>query len=427
MSQLQTFQPHCRFCAAVLRHTFVDLGMSPLAESWVKPADANKMEPFYPLHVYVCERCFLVQLEEFESPDHIFSDYAYFSSYSESWLRHAKTYTEMAVQRFHLDRDSQVIEIASNDGYLLRNFVDKQIPTLGIEPAANVAKVAVEKGIPTLVKFFGEKTAREVVSDGRQADLIIGNNVLAHVPDLNDFVKGLKILLKPGGTITMEFPHLLQLIGKNEFDTIYHEHFSYLSFITVEKVFAAHGLALYDVEELMSHGGSLRIYARHVEDSSKPMSQRAIELKAREEAAGFTKLESYLTFTEKVQETKRKLLEFLIGAKRAGKSVVAYGAAAKGVTLLNYCGVRSDFIDYAVDVSPHKQGHFMPGVRIPIFHPDRIQETRPDYVLILPWNLKDEIIRQMAGIGEWGGEFVVPIPAVMFYSASREQQKSAQL
>ncbi len=288
----------CRFCATALRHTFVDLGMSPLAESWVKPAQLNHMEPFFPLHVYVCERCFLVQLEEFESPDHIFSDYAYFSSYSESWLRHAKDYVEMAVQRFHLDRDSQVVEIASNDGYLLRNFVDKHIPALGIEPAANVAKVAVEKGVPTRVRFFGEQAARELVSERTQADLIIGNNVLAHVPDLNDFVKGLKILLAPRGTITMEFPHLLQLIAKNEFDTIYHEHFSYLSFITVESVFAAHGLALYDVEELATHGGSLRIYARHVEDSSKPMSQRATDLKAREEAAGFTRLETYLSFTE---------------------------------------------------------------------------------------------------------------------------------
>ena len=427
MSQTQTIQPQCRFCAAVLRHTFVDLGMSPLAESWVKPADANKMEPFYPLHVYVCERCFLVQLEEFESPDHIFSDYAYFSSYSESWLRHAKAYVDMAVQRFHLDRDSQVVEIASNDGYLLRNFVDKHIPVLGIEPAANVARVAVEKGIPTRVRFFGEEAARELVSEQMQADLIIGNNVLAHVPDLNDFVGGLKILLKPSGTITMEFPHLLQLIAKNEFDTIYHEHFSYLSFMTVESVFAAHGLALYDVEELASHGGSLRIYARHVEDVSKAVTQRAVDLKAREETAGFNRLETYLSFTENVQETKRKLLEFLIEAKRAGKSVAAYGAAAKGVTLLNYCGVRTDFIDYAVDLSPHKQGRYMPGVRIPIFHPDRISETRPDYVLILVWNLKNEIMHQMAGIGEWGGQFVVPIPEVMFYAASREQQKAAQL
>jgi SAM-dependent methyltransferase len=333
----------------------------------------------------------------------------------------------MAVQRFHLGRDSQVIEIASNDGYLLRNFVDKHIPALGIEPAANVAKVAVEKGIPTRVSFFGEQTARELVSERTQADLIIGNNVLAHVPDLNDFVKGLKILLKPQGTITMEFPHLLQLIAKNEFDTIYHEHFSYLSFITVESVFAAHGLSLYDVEELPSHGGSLRIYARHVDDSSKAVSQAAKELKAREETAGITRLETYLSFTEKVRETKRKLLEFLIRAKREGKTVVAYGAAAKGVTLLNYCGVRTDFIDYAVDLSPHKQDHFMPGVRIPIFHPDKIKETKPDYVMILPWNLTHEIMCQMACIGDWGGQFVVPIPMVNVCSPAQQAKRAAQV
>jgi 2-polyprenyl-3-methyl-5-hydroxy-6-metoxy-1,4-benzoquinol methylase len=408
-------QSVCRFCGTALRHTFVDLGMSPLAESWLKPSQLNQMEPFYPLHVYVCERCFLVQLEEFESPEHIFSDYAYFSSYSESWLQHAKAYVDMAVQRFALNDASQVVEIASNDGYLLRNFVRKGIKVLGIDPAANVAKVAVERGIPTRVKFFGEETARQLVSEGTQADLIVGNNVLAHVPHLNDFVEGLKILLKSEGVITMEFPHLMQLMAKNEFDTIYHEHFSYLSFTTVEHVFAAHGLALYDVEELPTHGGSLRIYARHSEDAAKPISQHAKELKAREEAAGFSRLGTYLSFSEQVKETKRKLLEFLIRAKREGESVAAYGAAAKGVTLLNYCGVRCDFIDYAVDLSPHKQGYFMPGVHIPIFPPAKIKETKPDYVLILPWNLKDEIMRQMACIGEWGGKFVVPIPEVTVY------------
>jgi 2-polyprenyl-3-methyl-5-hydroxy-6-metoxy-1,4-benzoquinol methylase len=406
----------CRFCGAALRHTFVDLGMSPLAESWLKPSQLNRMEPFYPLHVYVCERCFLVQLEEFESPEDIFSDYAYFSSYSETWLQHAKTYVDMAIDRFGLNEGSRVVEIASNDGYLLGNFVDKGINVLGVEPAANVAKVAVERGIPTRVKFFGEETARQLVAEGRRADLIVGNNVLAHVPKLNDFVAGLKILLKPRGTITMEFPHLMQLMAKNEFDTIYHEHFSYLSFATVEQVFAAHGLALYDVEELPTHGGSLRIYARHTEDISKAASERARKLKTREEAAGFTRLETYLSFSERVKETKRKLLDFLIRIKREGKSIAAYGAAAKGVTLLNYCGVRSDFIDYAVDLSPHKQGHFMPGIHIPIFHPDKIKETKPDYVLILPWNLKDEIMDQMACIGEWGGKFVVPIPEVTVHA-----------
>jgi hypothetical protein len=322
----------------------------------------------------------------------------------------------MAIERLGLNARSQVVEIASNDGYLLRNFVGKGIKVLGVEPAANVAKVAVERGIPTLVKFFGEKTARELVAEGTQADLIVGNNVLAHVPHLNDFVEGLKILLKPMGTITMEFPHLMQLIARNEFDTIYHEHFSYLSFTTVENVFAAHGLALYDVEELPTHGGSLRIYARHVEDISKTISPHAKELKAREEAAGFTRLETYLSFSERAKETKRKLLDFLIRIKREGKSIAAYGAPAKGVTLLNYCGVRTDYIDYAVDLSPHKQGYFMPGVHIPVFHPDKIKETKPDFVIILPWNLKDEIMQQMACIGEWGGKFVVPIPEVTVYN-----------
>jgi len=414
----ETIEARCRFCEAPLRHTFVDLGMSPLAESWIKPSQLNRMEPFYPLHVYVCEHCFLVQLEEFESPHHIFSDYAYFSSYSESWLQHAKAYVEMAVRRFQLSPSSQVVELASNDGYLLRNFVDKNIPALGVEPAANVAKVAVEKGIPTVVRFFGEETARELVAAGTRADLLLGNNVLAHVPGLNDFVGGMKILLAPQGTITMEFPHLLELIDNNQFDTIYHEHFSYLSFSTVEKVFSAHGLTLYDVEQLPTHGGSLRIYARHTEDSSKPISGAAIALRAREKAAGFDRLETYLSFGERAKETKRKLLDFLIQAKREGKSIAAYGAAAKGVTLLNYCGVRSDFIDYAVDLSPYKQGHAMPGIHIPIFHPNKIKETQPDYVLILPWNLKDEVMRQIAYIGEWGGRFVVPIPEVTVYSAA---------
>jgi len=407
----------CRFCGSDLQYTFVDLGMSPLAESWLTATELNHMERFYPLHVYVCERCFLVQLEEFETPDHIFSEYAYFSSYSNSWLEHAKTYVEMVITRFGLNGASEVVEIASNDGYLLRNFLPKGIKVLGIEPAANVAKVAVENGIPTLVKFFGALTARQLVAGGTRADLIIGNNVLAQVPALNDFVDGMKILLKDKGSITMEFPHLLQLVEKNEFDTIYHEHFSYFSFTTVESVFAAHGLTVYDVEELSTHGGSLRIYARHTEDGSRPISRRARELKAREEAAGFTQLETYLSFAEKAKETKRKLLEFLIRAKRTGKSIAAYGAAAKGVTLLNYCGVRSDFIDYAVDISPHKQGHFMPGIHLPIFHPDKIKQTKPDYVIILPWNIKDEIMRQMTCISEWGGQFVVPIPEVALYAA----------
>jgi len=389
--------------------------MSPLANSYVKPSQLNQMEPFYPLHVYVCECCFLVQLEEFESPEHIFSNYAYFSSYSDTWLQHARAYTDMIVTRCGLNVESQVVEIGSNDGYLLQYFVQKGIPVCGVEPASNVAEVAIKKGIPTRVKFFGEETARELVAEGRQADLLLGNNVLAHVPDLNYFVRGMKILLKPEGVITVEFPHLMRLMAENQFDTIYHEHFSYFSLITVEKVFTKQGLTLFDVEELPTHGGSLRIYARHAEDTSKPIDQRVTDLIAKEEAAGFTRLEHYLSFAEKVKETKRKLLTFLIAAKAEGKSIVGYGAAAKGNTLLNFCGVRSDMIDYTVDRSPHKQGHFLPGTHIPIYHPDKIKETKPDYLLILPWNLKDEIMSQMSAIRTWGGQFVVPIPEVRVY------------
>lgn len=405
----------CRFCSTELRHTFVDLGMSPPCESYRKPEQLNAMEPFYPLHVYVCEQCFLVQLQEYISPENIFSEYAYFSSYSDTWLQHAKNYTEMAVARFQLNKHTQVVEIASNDGYLLQYFVEKGIPAMGIEPAANVAEVATQKGILTLVKFFGQKTAHEQAAKGQQADLLIGNNVLAHVPDLNDFVKGMRILLKPRGVITMEFPHLMRLVEENQFDTIYHEHFSYFSFITVEKVFATHGLTIFDVEELPSHGGSLRIYARHVEDSSKPISQKVAELRAREQEAGFTRLEQYFSFSEQVKHTKRKLLSFLLEVKQEGKSIAGYGAPGKGNTLLNYCGIRTDFLDYTVDRNSYKQGNFLPGTHIPIFHPDKIKETKPDYVLILPWNLKEEIITQMEFIQEWGGKFVVPIPTVKVY------------
>ena len=400
----------------MLEHTVVDLGMSPLCESYVKPEQRTQMERFYPLHVYVCDRCFLVQLQEYVSPDHIFSDYAYFSSYSDSWLQHAKAYTEKMVERFKLDGQSQVVEIASNDGYLLQYFVSQGIPVLGIEPAANVAEVAKEKGISTVVKFFGQKTADELASLGKRADLLLGNNVLAHVPDINDFVKGMKILLNPKGVITMEFPHLMRLMEENQFDTIYHEHFSYLSLLTVEKIFDTHGLTIFDVEELSTHGGSLRIYARHSEDTSKPISQQVKELKAREETAGFTHLDIYFAFADKVKETKFKLLDFLITAKREGKSIAGYGAPGKGNTLLNYCGIRTDFLDYTVDRSPYKQGLLLPGTHIPIFHPDKIKETKPDYLLILPWNLKNEIIAQMSYIRDWGGQFVVPIPEVYVYS-----------
>ncbi|MEH2005133.1 class I SAM-dependent methyltransferase [Nostoc sp.] len=407
---------NCQFCETELHHTFVDLGMSPPCESYRSLKQLNEVESFYPLHVYVCEKCFLVQLQEYISPENIFSDYAYFSYYSDSWLEHAKNYVDLVVETFQLNQESQVIEIASNDGYLLQYFVAKSIPVLGIEPAVNIAEVAIKKGIPTVVKFFGQQTYQEQVAKGKQADLLLGNNVLAHTPYLNDFVKGMKIILKPHGVITMEFPHLMRLIEENQFDTIYHEHFSYFSFLTVEKIFAAHGLTIFDVEELTTHGGSLRIYARHNEDYSKPVSQQVSELKYREDAAGFMQLEYYFSFGEQVKETKRKLLDFLIKVKREGKSIVGYGAPGKGNTLLNYCGIRTDFLDYTVDRNPYKQGQFLPGTHIPIFHPDKIAETKPDYVLILPWNLKTEIITQITYIRDWGGQFVVPIPEVNIYS-----------
>ena len=402
----------CRFCGTMLRHTFVDLGMSPLCQTHIDPHRLNHMEPFYPLHVWVCHECFLVQLEEYVSPTEIFADYAYFSSYSDSWVAHAKRYVDAVSARFGLDSSKKVMEIASNDGYLLQHFVVKGVPALGIEPAANVAKAAVEKGIPTVVKFFGIETAREILAEHGPADLLLGNNVLAHVPDINDFVGGMKVLLRMGGIVTMEFPHLFRLMAENQFDTIYHEHFSYLSFYSVERVFAANGLTLFDVEELPTHGGSLRIYARHAEDAGKPVSARATGLRERELHDRVNRLETYSSFAEQVKETKRAILEFLIGAKRAGKMVAGYGAPGKGNTLLNYCGIRQDFIDYTVDRSPYKQGKFTPGTRIPIYRPDKIRETRPDYVFILPWNLKEEITGQLAYIREWGGKFVVPIPAL---------------
>lgn len=404
--------PWCRFCGTMLRNTLVDLGMSPLCESYLSAGQLNQMEPFYPLHVYVCERCYLAQIEEYVSPEAIFTEYAYFSSYADSWLRHAKAYTDLMVERFGIGPDSLVVELASNDGYLLQYFVEKGIPVLGIEPARNVAKVALEKGIRTLIEFFGEKTAERLVSEGKSGDLILGNNVLAQVPALNDFVRGMKVLLKPKGVITMEFPHLVRLMGENQFDTIYHEHFSYFSFIAAERIFTGHGLVLFDVEELPTHGGSLRIYARHAEDATKPMSARANALRESEEAAGLRQMRTYSAFSENVKETKRKLLEFFIQAKREGKTICGYGAPGKGNTLLNYCGIRTDFLDYTVDRNPYKHGKYTPGTHIPIFPPDRIRETRPDYLFILPWNFKDEIIQQMSYIRDWGGKFVIPIPEV---------------
>ena len=403
---------NCRFCETPLRYTFADLGMSPLSNSYLKPEDLQKMEPFYPLHVYICENCYLVQLPEFQSPEKIFRDYAYFSSYSETWLNHAKVYAQLMIDRFGFTTKSHVIEIASNDGYLLRYFKEKNIPVLGVEPAHNVAQVATAAGIPTMVKFFSVETAKELVNEGKQADLLVGNNVLAHVPDLNDFVEGMKIVLKPRGVITMEFPHLMRLMEENQFDTIYHEHFSYFSLITVEKVFNAHGLTLFDVEELSTHGGSLRIYACHTEDTSKPIDKRISELRDREKNAGFRNMDHYLSFADRVRETKRNILDFLIRVKREKKSIVGYGAPAKGNTLLNYCGVSTDFIDYTVDRNPHKQGHYLPGSHIPIYSPDKIKETKPDYLLILPWNLKEEIMGQMSHVRDWGCKFLLLIPDV---------------
>lgn len=400
----------CRFCRNSLRHTFCDLGQSPLSNSYLKREDLLKQEFFYPLHAYVCDECFLVQLEEFQSPEKIFDDYAYFSSYSESWLKHAKNYVNEISQRFGINSSQLVIEIASNDGYLLRFFKEKHIPVLGIEPASNVAAVSQSLGIPTLVKFFGVKTAQELVKEGKQADLLLGNNVLAHVPDLNDFVKGMKIALKTKGLITMEFPHLLRLIEEKQFDTIYHEHFSYFSFFTVEKIFAKHGLTLFDVEELPTHGGSLRIYAKHADDSSKPVSKRVENLKKHELNEGLNQISTYQGFQNKITLIKENLLNFLKESQRQGKTVVAYGAPAKGNTLLNYCGINTESLAYTVDRSPHKQGRYLPGTHIPIIEPESISRTKPDFLLILPWNLKDEIMQQMAGIREWGGKFVIPIP-----------------
>jgi SAM-dependent methyltransferase len=403
----------CRFCATPLEHVFADLGMSPLANSYVTPEQANAMEPFYPLRVFVCSSCHLVQLEEFETPDHIFSDYAYFSSYSSSWLDHSRRYVETMIERFGLDASSHVVELASNDGYLLQYFHERRIPVLGIEPAANVARVALQKGIPTLVEFFGRELATTLAPQS-SADLLLGNNVLAHVPDLNDFVGGMKILLKPGGVITMEFPHLMRLVEYNQFDTIYHEHFSYFSFLTVRRVFEAHGLRLFDVDELPTHGGSLRIYGCHADDESKPETAAAVELIERERGAGLDDLETYKLYAKRVEEDKRDILSFLIELKRQGLTIVGYGAPAKGNTLLNYCGIRTDFIDYTVDLNPHKQGHLLPGSHIPIRAPETMRETKPDVVLILPWNLRDEIMEQHAYVREWGGRFAARAPQMKF-------------
>jgi 2-polyprenyl-3-methyl-5-hydroxy-6-metoxy-1,4-benzoquinol methylase len=404
----------CRFCQHELNISFIDLGMTPLSNAYISKEHLHSKEDFYPLHAYTCEHCFLVQLQEFEKPESIFKDYMYFSSYSESWLKHSKEYVEMMVSRHDIGSDSQVIEIASNDGYLLQYFKEKGIPVLGIEPAANVAKVAQQKGIPTLVEFFGKKVAADLATvQGIGANLIIANNVIAHVPNLIEFVNGLKILLNKHGIITIEFPHLLRLIEENQFDTIYHEHFSYFSLLTVQKIFNKFGLAIFDVEELNTHGGSLRIFAKHTEDSSKPVNVRVGQLIDREKKFGMQDLRKYRQFTERVNKTKHDILEFLIQSKRQGKTIVGYGAPAKGNTLLNYCGIGTDFLDYTVDRSPYKQGLFLPGTHIPIESPEKIFDTKPDYIFILPWNLKEEIIEQLDYIRNWDGKFIIPIPDVM--------------
>lgn len=402
----------CRLCGEHLHRTFVDLGLSPLSNSYVEPKDLSCPETFFPLHAYVCESCLLVQLQEVESAERIFDDYAYFSSYSDSWLRHSESYVDAITSRLGLGREHFVLELASNDGYLLQYFVEREIPVLGVEPAANVAKAALERGIPTVSRFFGEAMASDLVAEGRRADLVVANNVLAHVPSLNDFVRGIKTVLGPQGVATLEFPHLLRLMEGNQFDTIYHEHFSYFSFYSVERLFRQHGLSLFDVEQLPTHGGSLRIYAHHADDDSRSVTDRVDDLRREEADRGMDRITAYLDFDERVCEVKRRLLSFLIEARDAGKAVVGYGAPAKGNTLLNYCGVRTDLLDYTVDRSPHKQGRFLPGTRIPIHAPERIRETRPDYLLILPWNLKNEIMEQVDYIREWGGRFVVPIPAL---------------
>lgn len=412
-SQLATSS--CRFCGAALHRTFVDLGMSPLCETYPSDTDLKRGEMYYPLHVFVCDQCWLVQLEEFENPQSIFCDYPYFASYSDSWLQHCERYCLEVQRRFGLGKDSFVAEAASNDGYLLQYFVRAGIPVLGIEPAANVAQAAIEKGIPTLVRFFGVEAAQELARQGRTADLVIGNNVLAQVPDLNDFVEGLRILLKPNGALTLEFPHLLRMIERNEFDTIYHEHFSYFSLSTTSKILEAHGLKVFDVQELKSHGGSLRVFACRQESRMHLLEANVARVLEDEDKAGLNTVDGYRGFALQAEETKLALVEFLIRAAREGKSIAGYGAPGKSATLLHYCGVGKDLIKYTVDRSPHKQGRYLPGTHIPIHKPGRIRETKPDYLVILPWNLQSEIVAQMEYIREWGGKFVVPIPKLTIF------------
>jgi hypothetical protein len=401
----------CRFCNEKLV-SFCDLGKSPLANSFLNKDELEMAEPFYPLHAYVCKACYLVQLEEIQSPSKIFQNYAYFSSYSSTWLKHCEDYANQVTNRFGLNKNKQVIEIASNDGCLLSFFKEKGIPVLGIEPAKNISMNAEASGIPMINHFFNSKLAQDLTRTKKQADLLIGNNVLAHVPNLNDFVASLKIILKPKGIITLEFPSLLELIEHNQFDTIYHEHFSYFSYLTIEKIFTHHGLSLFDVEELKTHGGSFRIYIQHQENLDNKISENISRIKLREKDYSLDKLDSYQNFSKNIKETKDLLCQFLTKVKQTGKSIAAYGAPAKGNTLLNYCGIGTDFIDYTVDINPNKQGSFLPGTHIPVSHPDKIKTTKPDYLLILPWNIKNEIMEQMKCIRQWGGKFIIPIPKI---------------
>ena len=399
----------CRFCEAELRLTVVDLGMSPLCERFLRSDQLGEMEPFYPLHVFACERCWLVQLEAFVPPDEIFSEYAYFSAYSTAWVEHAREYVETIRARLGLGADDLVVELASNDGYLLQHFVGSGIPFLGVDPAANVAEAAERRGVPTLVEFFGRDLATRLAGEGRRASLVVGNNVLAQVPDLNDFVSGVTILLRDDGTATFEFPHLLRLLDELQYDTIYHEHFSYFSLAAIDELLRSHGLEAYDVEELWTHGGSLRVFAQHV-GGPHPVSAAIAGLLAREEAGGLRVAERYARFAEEVKESKRALLDLLIRLRRDGKRVAGYGAPGKGNTLLNYCGIRTDLVDFTVDRNPYKHGLFTPGTHIPIHEPEHIAATRPDYLLVLPWNLVDEISTQLDYVTEWGAKLIVPIP-----------------
>lgn len=388
----------------------VDLGMHPLCESFITEPQLEDMEPFYPLHVRVCGECYLAQIGEFVAPDVIFDDYAYFSSFSEAWLEHARSYVTMMIERFDLERAAKIVEIASNDGYLLQYFLTEGFDVLGIEPARNVADAAIARGIPTKVEFFNEESASRLVSEGVRADVLLGNNVMAHTPDINGFVAGIRVALAPRGVATFEFPHILRLLEGNQFDTIYHEHWSYLSLGTVKRVLEAHELEVFDVEELWTHGGSIRIFVAHAGDETKEVNESVERLLGLEDAAGLGELATYRAFGERVKDTKRRLLDLLIEAKDAGSSIAVYGAAGKGNTLLNYCGIGPDFIDYACDKNPYKHGRYTPGTHIPIYGPERIRETRPDLVLILPWNIQDEIMSQLSYISEWGGKFIVPIP-----------------